>query len=255
MLFSNRKNAVIVKSLFEKRHWVALKNMMLQAEAPLTFLKNYLKEKGKYPHVEKIRVRGNSIEIEVRSWHDLLTINEIFFRKDYPVKGDERCIVDFGSNIGVSALYFRSFAPQATLYLFEPVPHNILQIRENLSRNQLQEHVRLQEVAIGTQNGLLSFGIESSGRYGGFGFRGGETIEVQCREVNVVLESILRVENRIDLLKIDTEGNEIQLLKAIRPTVLGKIDKICVETKEHAVRLPHFRGIKRGEVFILTRKK
>ena len=40
--------------------------------------------------------------------------------------------VDFGSNIGISALYFLTRNPSVQVYLFEPVPSNIERLRENL---------------------------------------------------------------------------------------------------------------------------
>jgi len=44
---------------------------------------------------------------------------EIFCRLDYLAKTDIKVVVDIGSNIGISALYFLSRNKQAKCYLFE----------------------------------------------------------------------------------------------------------------------------------------
>lgn len=140
------------------------------------------------------------------SHHDLLTMNEIYFRRDYQVSGHEKTIVDFGSNIGISALYFLDFAPKAHVYLFEPVSTNIERLKIQLEG--WDERYTLTEVAVGIEDGLVSFGIENSGRYGGIGKSLAKAIEVQCRPANVILSKITQDRGIIDLLKFDIEGAE-----------------------------------------------
>jgi len=54
----------------------------------------------------------------------MLTVNEIFCREDYYCNGSVNVVVDLGSNIGLSALYFLSRNDKAKVYLFEPDPKN-----------------------------------------------------------------------------------------------------------------------------------
>ena len=63
-------------------------------------------------------------DMTLYSCHDILTVNEIFCRNDYPASQDLRVVVDIGSNIGISAAYFLTRNNQVRCYLFEPDPKN-----------------------------------------------------------------------------------------------------------------------------------
>ena len=55
----------------------------------------------------------------------------------------------------------------------------------------------------------MRFGVEPTGRYGGIGLELDGSIEVDCLEINDVLERVLEREPAIDVLKLDTEGLEL----------------------------------------------
>jgi len=161
------------------------------------------------------------------SRHDLLTVNEIFFRRDYAIKGDERVIVDFGSNIGISALFFLTFAPNARVFLHEPVSFNVDRMMEQLSG--FEGRYSLSEVAIGTQDGLVAFGIEPSGRYCGIGKKHPTQVEVPSRAANSVLKAIITAIGEIDVLKVDIEGFERAVITSLSPEVAERIGRLYVE--------------------------
>jgi FkbM family methyltransferase len=161
--------------------------------------------------------------------HDLLTVNEIFFREDYEVSGRERVIVDFGSNIGLSALYFLTNAPQAELYLFEPVQFNVERLKAQLSG--FEDRYVLHQVAVGAIDGEVSFGLEETGRYGGIGKKVGRPVTVPCRSAEAILAQVIAAHGRIDLLKIDVEGHEQIILECLSTDVLARIDKIYAERR------------------------
>ncbi len=47
---------------------------------------------------------------------------------------DISVVVDFGSNIGISALYFLTRNQDIKVYLFEPVPQNILRLKKKTNK-------------------------------------------------------------------------------------------------------------------------
>lgn len=213
---------------FDARHYRSLGNILRHAEQPVDFLRRYVWRGGEYPAVIPIRDRhGGRLEVTVHSAEDMQTINEIFFRNDYPVRGDEKVVVDFGSNIGISALWFLSSAPGAFAYLYEPVPRNIERLKRNLAA--LEGRFALAEVAVGTSAGMVSFGIEASGRYGGIGRPTGQAIEVPCEDSNAILAGIIDRHGRIDILKIDIETMEEAVTARIPPALAQRIDAIYVE--------------------------
>lgn len=173
------------------------------------------------------------------SSHDMSTLNEVFCRQDYLARRDLRVAVDIGSNIGISALYFLTRNRTCRVYLFEPDPKNIERLRLNL--RGYEARFILEEAAVGIEEGSGSFGVEPTGRYGtltghgtGDAYSPGQLISVRVRRVDAVLEDVLAREARIDLLKIDTEGMEDELVRAIPAHLLQRISTIYYETNAPA---------------------
>jgi FkbM family methyltransferase len=239
---------------FDPRHYRALGNILRHAEEPVDFLRRYVWRSGTYPHRVPIRGRnGQRLDIMVHSAEDMQTINEIFFRNDYPVTGSEQVVVDFGSNIGISALWFLTSSPSAFAYLYEPVPANVERLRANLA--PFAGRFALAEVAVGTSAGMVSFGIESSGRYGGIGRPTGETIEVPCEDSNAILAGILARHERIDILKIDIETLEQAVTQRIPEPVARRIDSIYVEYPFTANPLGATHDMERGTFMTWFRRR
>jgi FkbM family methyltransferase len=161
----------------------------------------------------------------------MLTVNEVFCRLDYRAPSTVRTVVDVGSNIGVSALYFLTRNETAHCYLAEPDPRNIVRLRKNLA--PFSSRYTLEECAISDSAGPVEFGIESTGRYGGIGLGLDETVVVPCREINAFLKEVIAEAGPIDLLKVDTEGLEERTVRAIRPDLLRQVDLIYLESLEH----------------------
>ena len=141
-----------------------------------------------------------------------------------------RAVVDIGSNIGISALWFLTRNETSRCYLYEPVPANLERLRANL--DGFEDRYELAEAAVADRAGTVSFGVEPTGRYGGVDLELDGSIEVDCLEINDVLAAILEREGRIDVLKLDTEGLELPTVQAIRPELLRRIDVIYFEWPE-----------------------
>jgi FkbM family methyltransferase len=198
----------------------------------------YITGQGSYPYRCRVRTPAGMIAPTLYSWHDMLTLNEVFCREDYRAPGDCRVVVDIGSNIGLSALYFLTEHPASRIYLFEPDPGNLLKLRANLAG--YENRYMLCEAAIADDSGEATFGIEPSGRYGLLTSRLGvgnprsaptELITVQTRAINDVLEEVLRRERQIDVVKIDSEGSETALVASIHEDMLDGIRNIFYESE------------------------
>src|SRR5262249_6695367 len=151
--------------------------------------------------------------ITVHHPDDMRTVNEVFARSDYAASSAIRAVVDIGSNIGGSALYFLTRNRDVRCYLYEPDPRNTSRRQEHLAT--VEPRYKLEECAVSEIDGVVDFGIEPTGRYGGINAKRPETIRVRSREINSVLEEVLDYEAEIDILKLDTEGAEERTLKAI----------------------------------------
>lgn len=222
-----RTFATMWRALLKPRHYKALKNIFFIHSRPAEFLYRYLSALGRYPCGQTLRIRGHRINLHAYSWHDILTINEIFFRDDYPVSGDERTIVDFGSNIGISAAFFLSASDKSFCYLFEPVPTNIARLKQNLQG--FESRYDLTSAAVALKDGEEDFGYEKTGRYGGIGLKTGNYMKVPCLDAVAILDKLIDKHGSIDILKIDIEVLEKEILSAIPAELLVKIKRIFVE--------------------------
>ena len=87
------------------------------------------------------------------------------------------------------------------------------------------------------KGGIVDFTVEPTGRYGGISVHGQDQIQVTCRAIADVVDGVLACERAIDLLKVDTEGAELETIRALSPLHLARIRTICFETRH-----PHNPG-------------
>jgi FkbM family methyltransferase len=136
-------------------------------------------------------------------------------------------VLDVGSNIGISALWFLTRSPTTVVRCFEPVPENVARLRKNLA--PFAGRWSVEEVAVDTEGGDVDFGVEPTGRYGGIDVPTGQTMRVRRRAIAELLDEALAERGRIDVLKIDTEGAELRTVAAIRPDQLARIGRVAYE--------------------------
>lgn len=218
-----------VRAVLRSSNYSALWKIFALCGQPLDFLKRYLGRAASYPAVFDIRTPVGIIKVHVFTADDVLTVNEIFFRGDYGSGKGERIFVDFGSNIGISTLFFLSRAAQNYVYCFEPLAQNIERLKINLA--PFEHRYALQEAAVAEHDGSVEFGWEPTGRYGGIGSSIGEMITVPALDSNRVLHDIIEERGQIDLLKIDIEMLEDELTRRIPDADAERIERIAVELR------------------------
>ena len=233
------------RALFKPVYYRGVANMALICPDFGDVLGRYLWGTGRYPAQIRVRTPLGVQAPSVYSHGDVCTVTEIFCRHDYRAGRDVEVVVDIGSNIGLSALYFLTRNARARCYLYEPVAANVERLRANLAA--FADRWMLHEVAVADRVGRLAFGVEATGRYGGlqafqhddFLSRWNEAsyTEVQCVHINTVLAEVLAREGRIDLLKIDTEGAELDTVAAIDPEFRRRIGVIYVEATGYSTTL------------------
>lgn len=245
----------IAGALTERRHYHALRKMTLQYPRFPEMLGRYLLGTGRYPFEAAVRTPLGTVTPTLYSRHDVLTVNEIFCREDYRAGPETLVVVDLGSNIGLSALYFLTRSPETRCYLYEPVPENLDRLERNLAA--FRPRYELSTSAVGAEAGTVEFGVEETGRYGGIGVATGATIRVDCLAINDVLARVLEKEGHIDILKIDTEGVEEPTLRAIDRKHLARIRTIYAETpmQENPFESEGFSALRSGLMLSLLRTK
>lgn len=240
----------IASAPFHIAHYRALLGMFRYYRNPIDGLVRYLLGKGSYPVEFPIRTPQGWFSPTLYSYYDFLTLNEVFCREDYQCGDRARVVVDFGSNIGLSALYFLTRNPDCYCYLYEPLPQNVDRLHKTLAA--FEGRYELFQTAVGLENGTVSFGCEPSGRYGGIGLSLNGHIEVDCRRATDIVAEVLAEHGHIDVLKIDIEGMEAIVLESLPADTMNRIGRIFVEHGYSESPSPHhslrrYGGISRLE--------
>jgi FkbM family methyltransferase len=213
---------------------------------PVEFLKRYISKTGTYPTVVTVIGNGKQEEVNLFGSHDLDTLNQIYCRNDYPVDAGDRVFIDIGANIGIATRYFLSGSNASIVYAYEPVPRNVERYHQNCKR--LESQIRLNASAVSDFNGTTAFSLEETGRYGSIqNVSSHYTVTVNVVNITDVIDEVLKLHKSIDVLKIDVEGTEETILKAIKPDQLKFIRKIYAEY-QGGYFIPNFSKKQYGNV-------
>lgn len=256
MVIGKRNLGKVAGALFQKRHYKAFFKSFQIYNKPIKYIKDYIFASGDYPSNVVVKNNGFTISPKLYTSHDLLTVNEIFCREDYLAPKSIRTVLDLGANIGISALYFLTANKDSYVYLYEPNPENITKLKHNLEN--FKGRYTLEEMAVSDEEGILNFGVEDTGRYGGINVDTGSSIKVKCVHINSVLEPIIQKHGSVDIVKLDTEGAEIKTINGIAEKFHSHIQTIYFEEGDAAnIKnlqphvLKHFRLSNQGPIYKL----
>lgn len=174
------------------------------------------------------RVAYSDLRLLRYLFEEIFLNGEYWFASD---RGDPK-IVDCGSNIGISILYFKQLYPEARIRAFEPSPSTFELLRKNVERNNLRD-VELHDVGLAGRVGSRNL-YEEPGAAGNLrvSFDPSRSHGVS-REVWTAPLS-LYVNERVDLLKMDIEGSEMEVLEELEAgDRLRLIDRMIVEYHHH----------------------
>jgi iturin family lipopeptide synthetase A len=187
-----------------------------------------------------------------RGRHDVeWLIREIFEERLYFKHGivvhDGDCIFDVGASIGLFSLIVQQLCPNSRIYAFEPAPSifEILRLNTSLYASEnvslfdfgLADASREDTFTFYPQSPLLS-GYHADDQH----YLSGpwlmeappiEKISSRTRSLSDVLRE--NAIERIHLLKIDTEGAELAILKGINPEDYARIEQIVMEVHSEAL--------------------
>ena len=115
--------------------------------------------------------------------------------------------VDVGANVGTHTLYAaRAVAPAGQVYAFEPVPSTRALLETNLSQNGI-DNVIVRAECVSDKPGRVLLNVNADSAKTSLVRMGQSQIEANADSLDNLLRGL-----RIDLLKIDVEGADLQVL-------------------------------------------
>lgn len=217
----------VVSAAFNRWHWITLAKSFFIIKNPASYLIRYVSGMGFFPWIVAIRTPVGAVEVALKRFEDLYTINEIFIWEVYKTRGPCK-FIDIGGNVGIASLYFLTRSEDSVGVLVEPLPENIARAAALLDR--FGERIRLVNSAVAAEDGRLVIGVESTGRYSGVDCVGGEMLEFPALSVNTVLKEALESWERVNVVKIDCEGAEREFMPRINEEYLLSVDKFILES-------------------------
>lgn len=134
---------------------------------------------------------------------------------------------DVGANIGYLSMYLRSrVGPLGQLFSFEPEPENFAELDANFRSNHLRNCKAIQ-AAVGSKEGAITF---ATGLNGHVPEEGAEGITVPVVTVDGFVQK--QGLSRVDFVKVDVEGFELDVLAGMRAT-FERADKPFLSIKVH----------------------
>ncbi len=151
---------------------------------------------------------------------------------DFKLESNAPRIIDCGSNIGLSILYFKKVYPMAQIIGFEPHPVIYKTLQHNINVNNLN-NVVIHQKAMSEEQGDLDFYLDEDDlgalNMGLVGRPG------QSEKITVVADTLSNyITTDIDLLKLDIEGAEEGVLRQLYESgALNKVKNIVCEYHHH----------------------
>lgn len=209
----------ILRAPLQGRHWRGLARATTTYRSPGTALCRYLSNGGAYPWRPRLRTPLGEVRPELHSYHDLLTIQEVFCRRDYGDAADYKLVVDIGANVGLATLFFLTRNAQCRAVCFEPDPANVERLRVTL--DGFEERYELIQKAVTAADTDAVFFV-ASGRYGHIANSeedAADLLTLPAIGIERALASVMAGAGIIDLVKIDTEGSEALLVSTLTRSV------------------------------------
>jgi FkbM family methyltransferase len=198
---------------------------------------------------------------------DVYIFEKIFILEDYNIpyfiNFDPRLIIDGGAYVGYSSIFFANKFPDSLVVAVEPENSNFSILEKNTSKYL---NIRREQAGIWNKNTFLKIKDIGVGHYG---FIVEEANKKDNRSLKAITISDILEKynfNKIDILKLDTEGAEKAIFSSNFDDWLSKTKMIiielhdfnwegCTETVHSAINKYNFTEILRDEENIYFLRK
>lgn len=185
-----------------------------------------------------VRVLGSDYTVGLRT-SEIYVLEEVFKHGMYErlpafVPSEGWTVLDVGANIGVVSMLQAQRG--ARVYAFEPNPDCYRRLVKNIHANGLEDLIQPCNVALGDRVGTGAMLVSKGGTTGGTVVRNHRLADADLRPIRVTtLDRMVPPGlSRVDLLKIDVEGAEVEVLRGA-PRVLDMTQRLVIEFHSRAL--------------------
>jgi FkbM family methyltransferase len=224
-----------VRSFFRSNFIEVILRKLANGKRPDSFIgkilpPNYLYEKASWREIER---NGISYLLDISDlvdWYIYFGIKDESHLILFSLCRSDSCVLDVGANNGAVMLQMANICRQGIVFGFEPDQWNFKRLQKNIERNNSSNY-RVFNFGLGeTEDHAVISTIDENNR--GMnridaGAEHGHQVRITTIDHFARREMLLR----LDLIKIDTEGYELkilkgaaEMLKCFRPTLFIEVD-------------------------------
>lgn len=146
-------------------------------------------------------------------------------------------MIDIGANVGLHCIKIARRVEDVQIHAFEPVGATVQCLRRNIQKNAVEDRIDVHRVALTDHDGeirmtarlqITNFMLPDDASASE-----GATETVPCRRLDDVLDGVV---NRIDLIKCDVEGGELDVLRGASETLRRYAPPLFIEIIERYTR-------------------
>ena len=205
----------------------SLKRKIMLTWFKVFFLKRY-DSKNRIANIVGFKVKFLRYEELSYLFREIFVDNEYLF-----VSGnDSPYIIDCGSNIGMSILYFKMLYPHSRILAFEPGEETYCCLEENVKNNRLNS-VALHKAALSGKEGTIELYYDQD-NVGSLRMSTKQDRMPKQRRTVEALPLSKYIDEDVDFLKIDIEGTELEVLEELRNAKkLRYVKQMAIEYHHH----------------------
>ncbi|MBU2566725.1 FkbM family methyltransferase [Patescibacteria group bacterium] len=212
----------------------------------------------------RLNFKGRSFNFYIKYILDFHLLKEIFIDEIYKhqIEGTPDVILDAGSNIGASVVYFKLLYPNSKVFAIEP-HHGCIEV---LHENAKDFNIEVVSAALSDHDGVDKFYFNDEHWSASLFDRGRGSKPIDVRTIS--LDSFLKEFNidKVDIFKMDIEGAEFDVFKVFNQRykiniLLGELHpKITNKTiNDFKLLIPDFELIdsrdEGGHINVLFKRK